>query len=306
MPTLGEELRRLREERGVSLAEISEASRIGTRFLKAIEGDNFSILPGGIFTRSFIRAYAKHVGMDEEEAVMRYQQQVTGSAAPSHEPGASAAQTPKAAPAAPAPATYSTPVVKKPAVSTMSRRSRPAVSPNVSEPRSWGRMIVGVLIVLFVGMAIFTLIRQLNAGSASKQTVTEVSESAAAQPAASPSAGSSSAAPAASASSEEARPANAGSEQLLASGRLVVRLEASTGDSWIKYQVDDSDPEQKILKQGQIQEIPAAQNQIKLNYGNRETLKLTINDRVATFPPDTPKFRAQVVISRDNLQAFFQ
>ena len=70
--------------------------------------------------------------------------------------------------------------------------------------------------------------------------------------------------------------------------------------------MDDSVPEQLTLKQGQIREIPAAQNQIKLNYGNRETLKLTINDRVATFPRDTPKFSAQIVISRDNLQSFFQ
>src|SRR4030095_447755 len=84
MPTLGEELRHRREQRGISLAEISEATRIGTRFLKGIETDNFSILPGGIFTRSFIRAYAKHVGMDEDEAIALYLQQVAG---PSAEPG---------------------------------------------------------------------------------------------------------------------------------------------------------------------------------------------------------------------------
>src|SRR5215471_7745925 len=76
MPTLGEELRRMREERGIALTDISESTRIGTRFLKAIEEDNFSVLPGGIFTRSFIRAHAKRVGMDEDEAIGRYQQQV--------------------------------------------------------------------------------------------------------------------------------------------------------------------------------------------------------------------------------------
>src|SRR6185369_16628364 len=79
MPTLGEELKRRREERDITLADISEATRIGTRFLKAIESDNFSVLPGGIFTRSFIRAYAKQVGMDEDEALILYQQQTTGS-----------------------------------------------------------------------------------------------------------------------------------------------------------------------------------------------------------------------------------
>src|SRR2546423_12771750 len=85
MPTLGEELRRRREERGTTLNDISEATRIGTRFLKAIETNNFSILPGGIFTRSFIRAYAKHVGMNEDEAIGLYLQQVSGPALDPHE-----------------------------------------------------------------------------------------------------------------------------------------------------------------------------------------------------------------------------
>jgi len=70
---LGEELRRRREEKELSLGEISEKTNIGTRFLKAIETENYSSLPGGLFTRSFIRTYAKHVGMDPEEAVAMYQ-----------------------------------------------------------------------------------------------------------------------------------------------------------------------------------------------------------------------------------------
>src|SRR6185436_7695501 len=77
MPTLGEELRHKREQRGITLAEIAEATRIGTRFLKAIETDNYSILPGGIFTRSFIRAYAKQVGMNEDEAMGLYNEQLS-------------------------------------------------------------------------------------------------------------------------------------------------------------------------------------------------------------------------------------
>jgi|SRR5215510_6261998 len=74
MPTLGEEIKRRREERNISLNEISESTRISVRFLKAIEADNFAILPGGIFTRSFIRSYAKEVGLNEEEAMTLYNQ----------------------------------------------------------------------------------------------------------------------------------------------------------------------------------------------------------------------------------------
>jgi cytoskeletal protein RodZ len=78
MPTLGELLKERRESRGITLADISDATRIGSRFLKAIEADNFSVLPGGIFTRSFIRAYARQIGMNEDEAIALYLQQ-TGS-----------------------------------------------------------------------------------------------------------------------------------------------------------------------------------------------------------------------------------
>jgi serine/threonine protein kinase len=87
---------------------------------------------------------------------------------------------------------------------------------------------------------------------------------------------------------------------------LIVTVEAATGDSWFKYQVDDSKPITMILKQGQSQDLPPAQTQVTLNYGNRTTLKFKINNRDATFPPDAPKFKSKVVISRDNFRAFFQ
>lgn len=72
MPTFGENLRREREMRGVTLEEISESTKISTRMLKALEADRFSDLPGGIFTRNFIRAYAQYLGLDEEHALAEY------------------------------------------------------------------------------------------------------------------------------------------------------------------------------------------------------------------------------------------
>jgi len=72
MPTFGENLRREREMRGVTLEEISESTKISTRILKALESDQFSDLPGGIFTRNFIRAYAQYLGLDEEHALAEY------------------------------------------------------------------------------------------------------------------------------------------------------------------------------------------------------------------------------------------
>lgn len=73
MPAFGENLRREREMRGVSLEEIASATKISLRFLQAIEGENFSKLPGGIFGRSFIRSYARYLGLDEERVMAEYQ-----------------------------------------------------------------------------------------------------------------------------------------------------------------------------------------------------------------------------------------
>ena len=73
MSAFGENLRREREMRGVSLEEISSATKISMRFLEAIEREDFSKLPGGIFSRSFIRSYARYLGLDEERVVAEYQ-----------------------------------------------------------------------------------------------------------------------------------------------------------------------------------------------------------------------------------------
>jgi cytoskeleton protein RodZ len=70
--TFGEGLKREREMRGVSLDEISAATRIATRFLNAIEREQWDQLPGGVFNRGFVRAVARYLGLDEENTVAEY------------------------------------------------------------------------------------------------------------------------------------------------------------------------------------------------------------------------------------------
>lgn len=70
--SIGEKLRLAREARGIALREISEQTRISIRYLEAIEADDYKRLPGGIFNRSFIRAYAKFVGVEEHAALEDY------------------------------------------------------------------------------------------------------------------------------------------------------------------------------------------------------------------------------------------
>lgn len=69
MAGFGERLRRERELRGIKLEEIAEATKIGVRYLRALEDEDLPRLPGGIFSRGFVRAYAKYLGIDEEQAI---------------------------------------------------------------------------------------------------------------------------------------------------------------------------------------------------------------------------------------------
>ena len=69
MSTFGETLRKEREKRGVTLESVSEGTKIGTRFLRALEAGQFDQLPGGVFNKGFVRAYARHVGLDEEKTL---------------------------------------------------------------------------------------------------------------------------------------------------------------------------------------------------------------------------------------------
>jgi len=70
--SFGARLKHEREKKGVSLDDISLSTKIGTRLLRALEEEHFEQLPGGIFNKGFVRAYARYVGLDEEQAVADY------------------------------------------------------------------------------------------------------------------------------------------------------------------------------------------------------------------------------------------
>ena len=72
MGQFSDKLRRERELRGITLDEVAIATKIGTRNLRALEEEKFDQLPGGIFNKGFVRAYARYVGIDEEQAVGDY------------------------------------------------------------------------------------------------------------------------------------------------------------------------------------------------------------------------------------------
>ena len=81
MPTVerpvdfGGTLKRLREARGVALRDIAETTKISVSALEALERNDISRLPGGIFRRGIIRAYAATIGADPERLVRDFDAQ---------------------------------------------------------------------------------------------------------------------------------------------------------------------------------------------------------------------------------------
>ena len=72
MSSFGEDLKRERELRKISLREIAESTKINVRYLDALENNDFKRLPGGVFNKGFVRAFAQHIGVDEEVMVNAY------------------------------------------------------------------------------------------------------------------------------------------------------------------------------------------------------------------------------------------
>jgi cytoskeleton protein RodZ len=68
----GAYLRQIREQRGISLRQIANSTKISMAALEALERNQIDKLPGGIFTRAFVRAYAAEVGLDPEETVRKF------------------------------------------------------------------------------------------------------------------------------------------------------------------------------------------------------------------------------------------
>lgn len=62
----------MRRKKGISLQEISEATKIGVNYLRAIEDGDFARLPGGIYSTSYIRQYARSIDCNEFELLERY------------------------------------------------------------------------------------------------------------------------------------------------------------------------------------------------------------------------------------------
>src|SRR5688572_4656509 len=149
MGDFGGKLRQARERRGVSLRQIAAATKISVGVLEALERNDISRLPGGIFSRAFVRSYATEVGLDPDETIRDFVAEFPTEAG--------AAPHPPPAPTPPAPT-----VPKAPP--EMPRRIQPSVdiAPEESEFESRQRManvvlqlVAASVLVIVVGLVYF-------------------------------------------------------------------------------------------------------------------------------------------------------
>jgi len=142
MGTFGDKFRKAREKKDISLDDVSNVTKISSRMLQAIEQERFDQLPGGVFNKGFIRAYAKHLGLNDEEAVADYLACLRQAQIDAHEvwqpdppapPRPAAAEKPRGA--TPSRPDLKRPEPKKPEV-TLNRPvlNKPAAKPQPAAP----------------------------------------------------------------------------------------------------------------------------------------------------------------------------
>jgi cytoskeleton protein RodZ len=137
MASVGVYLRELRTRRGVSVDEVARLTRVPPRYLIALENDAFSDLPAPVFIRGFIRAYCQAMGQSPDEALGIYD---------GHEGRVSHPVLPTA----------------------------PPVRSAAGEPRPRGTLVVSFILLVVLGMALFTVALVIRPGDRQERPLVEV------------------------------------------------------------------------------------------------------------------------------------
>src|ERR671920_27772 len=88
MPEIGDQLRETRMRNRIDITEVEQATKIRAKYLRAIENEEWDLLPGPTFVKSFLREYAKYLGLDArllvEEYKLRYERPSEHDLVPIH------------------------------------------------------------------------------------------------------------------------------------------------------------------------------------------------------------------------------
>ena len=78
MPEIGETLREARMRQRIDMSEVEAATKIRAKYLRALESEEFDLLPGPTFVKTFLRTYAEYLGLDPRLLVEEYKQRFEG------------------------------------------------------------------------------------------------------------------------------------------------------------------------------------------------------------------------------------
>jgi len=288
VPSFGEKLRKEREQRKITLDDISSTTKISTRMLRALEDEHFDELPGGVFNKGFVRAYARHIGLDEEQAITDYL-----DATNQNPSGATPASVPEISAVA--------------AQAAQMERLR-SLNPNVAARVPWE--LLAALLLLVAIVLVFWSYRKRGASVARPEPTSQkesVSRTSSGAVAATPASGLSatpapdsassvrrlssgtspdaiaSPAPVNNAAETSQLPTSVGPPASLVAGShgftLVIR---AAEDSWLSIATDAKSPAEETLTAGQRQSISAARR-IVIKAGNVGGLVFVLNGK--QLPP---------------------
>lgn len=169
MSGIGEQLRKAREAKGLSISDIEKATKIQSRYLEAIENNDFDKLPGDFYVRAFIRQYAQIVGLNGKELLSQYQGEVANEVTSEvSQPEESPAQeTPEEAEEA-APVE---PVENKPARISASRPAKREVAEEPAKDAKWRKLVprlalgCGIALLLLIGGMVFANMKKTGSSS---------------------------------------------------------------------------------------------------------------------------------------------
>jgi cytoskeletal protein RodZ len=248
--SFGARLKREREQRKITLDDISVATKIGTRFLAALEEEHFDQLPGGIFNKGFVRAYARHLGIDENQAIADFV----------------AASTPSLPESPP----EETPVLAAMAVRVPASKGKSRSSDGIP----WG-VVAAVLLTIAFGFALWGFhSREKPAPGAEVPTPVRMEQ---AQPA-SPEPASPASQPSAAGSSAGAPGAATLAAAPVSNTGVFVVLIKAREDSWVSITADGKQVLQDTVTAG-VEKSIEARNQIVIKTGNVGALDLAFNGK---------------------------
>lgn len=171
MSGIGEQLRKAREAKGLSISDIEKATKIQSRYLEAIENNDFDKLPGDFYVRAFIRQYAQIVGLDGKELLSQYQGEVAYEVTsevsqPEESPAQEVHEEAHEEQAAPV-----EPVETKPARISASRPAKREVAEKAPKDAKWRKLVprlalgCGIALLLLIGGMVFANMKKTGSSS---------------------------------------------------------------------------------------------------------------------------------------------